>query len=121
MQDQMSTDEVLESMKGTHDSLSVRRGYGDPYVLDGVTVIPGARVSGGAGGGGGEGTDEHDAGGGGFGTGFGLRVTPIGVYDVHVGAVEWKPSVDVGRLLKGGQVLAAIIAVCSTLVLLSRR
>jgi uncharacterized spore protein YtfJ len=116
-----STDEVLSTIKGTHDSLSVKRCYGDPIELDGVTVIPVARVSGGAGGGGGEGTDEHDAGGRGFGTGFGLRVNPIGVYEVRGNLVVWKPTVDVNRLLKGGQVLGGIIAVCVTLVALSRR
>ncbi len=121
MQDRMSKDEVLESIKGTHDSLSVRRCYGDPVELDGVTVIPVARVSGGAGGGGGEGTDENEAGGGGFGTGFGLKVNPIGVYEVRDGSVVWKPTVDVNRLLKGGQVLAGIMAVCTTIVLLVRR
>ena len=117
----MAKDEVLESIKGTHDSLSVQRCYGDPVELDGVTVIPVARVSGGAGGGGGEGTDENEVGGGGFGTGFGLKVNPIGVYEVSNGSVVWKPTVDVNRLLKGGQVLAGILAVCTTLVLLVRR
>ena len=101
MSDQMAKQEVLDSIQGTHDSLSVKRCYGDPIELDGVTVIPVARASGGAGGGGGEGTDEHDAGGGGFGTGFGLRVNPIGVYEVHADGVVWKPTVDVNRLLKG--------------------
>ena len=121
MQDRMSKDQVFESIRGTHDSLSVRRCYGDPVELDGVTVIPVARVSGGAGGGGGEGTDERDASGGGFGTAFGLRVNPIGVYEVRDGSIEWKPAIDVGRLLKGAQVLAGIIAVCITLVRRARR
>ncbi len=122
MQNLMSKDEVLGSIKGTHDSLSVHRCYGDPMEFDGVMVIPVARVSGGAGGGGGEGTDENEAAGGsGFGTGFGLRVNPIGVYEVRGGSVVWKPTVDVNRLLKGGQVLGGIIAVCLTLVMLVRR
>ncbi len=86
-----------------------------------MTVIPVARVSGGAGGGGGDGTDNEGSSGGGFGTGFGLNVNPIGVYEVHGTSVVWKPTVDVNRLLKGGQVLAGIIAVCSTLVLLRHR
>jgi uncharacterized spore protein YtfJ len=121
MPDRMSKKEVLQSIKGTHESLSVRRAYGDPFELDGVTVIPVARVAGGGGGGGGEGMDENEAGGGGFGTGFGLRVNPIGVYEVRDSSVVWKPTVDVNRLLKGGQVLGGIIAVCVTLVLLVRR
>lgn len=111
---------VIDSIKGTRDSISVARAYGDPYELDGVTVIPVARVVGGGGGGGGEGTDDEGASGGGFGTGFGLRVHPIGVYEVRGDSVEWKPSIDVNRLAKGGQVLAGVVAVCVTLVLLSR-
>ena len=111
---------ILENIKGIRDSLSVRRVFGDAYDLDGVTIIPVARVAGGAGGGGGEAT-EDDGGGNGFGSGFGLAVYPVGVYEVHDGTVQWKPSVDVNRLAKGGQVLAGIAAVCVTLVLLRRR
>ena len=120
MPDWMSKDEVLESIKGTHETLSVRRAYGDPVELDGVTVIPVARIAGGGGGGAGGGEDENQASGGGFGTGFGLQVNPIGVYEVHGGSVVWKPTIDVNRLLKGGQVLAGIFAVCATLLLLTR-
>jgi len=114
-----SADAVLDSLRGTRDSLSVSRAYGEAYELDGVTVIPVARVSGGAGGGGGEGSDEEQSGGG-FGTGFGLHVNPIGVYEVRGDQVVWKPAVDANRLLRGGQVLGGIIAVCVTLVLLAR-
>jgi uncharacterized spore protein YtfJ len=120
MADRMSRDEVFESIKGSYDTLTVRRAYGDPVEIGGVTVVPVARVAGGGGGGGGEGEDENQAGGGGFGTGFGLRVNPVGVYEVRGESVVWKPTVDVNRLLKGGQVLAGIIAVCTTLVLLVR-
>jgi len=120
MTDRMSMEEVLGSIKGTRDSLSVRRSYGDPFELDGVTVIPVARVAGGAGGGGGEGGDSEGASGGGFGTGFGINVNPVGVYEVRGDRVEWKPNVDVNRLLRGSQVLAGIIAVCVTLVVLVR-
>lgn len=111
---------ILENIKGTRDSLSVRRVFGDTYELNGMTIIPVARVAGGAGGGGGEAT-ENDGGGNGFGSGFGLAVYPVGVYEVHDGAVQWKPSVDVNRLAKGGQILAGIATVCVTLVLLRRR
>ena len=121
MPDRMAKDDVIESIKGTHDSLSVSRCFGDPYESDGLLVIPVARVSGGAGGGGGEGVDEDGDSGGGFGTGFGIRVNPIGVYEVRDDAVVWRPIVDVNRLLKGSQVLAGILAVCTTLVLLVRR
>jgi uncharacterized spore protein YtfJ len=112
---------VLDNMRGTRDAMSVRRVFGDAYELDGVTVIPVARVSGGGGGGGGEGTGPDDENGRGFGTGFGLGARPVGVYEVRNGVVEWKPSVDVNRLAKGGQVLAGIIAVCVTLVMMKRK
>ena len=111
---------VLDTVRATRDALSVRRVFGDPYVLDGVTVIPVARVAGGAGGGGGEGTGPDDTGGRGFGSGFGLGAYPIGVYEVRNGQVEWKPTVDVARLARGAQVLAGIVAVCATLIALKR-
>jgi uncharacterized spore protein YtfJ len=114
-----SADDVLDTIKGTRDTLSVSRAYGEVYDLDGVTVIPVARVSGGAGGGGGEGTDEEKAGGG-FGTGFGLHVNPIGVYEVRGDHVVWKPAVDANRMIRGGQVLGGIVAVCVALVLIVR-
>jgi uncharacterized spore protein YtfJ len=112
---------VRENLRGARDALSVRRVFGEPYVVDDVTVIPVARVAGGGGGGGGEGTGPDDSGGRGFGTGFGLRAHPVGVYEVRDGRVEWKPTVDVSRLARGGQVLAGIIAVCITLIVLGRR
>lgn len=118
--DRTSSEDVVASIRGTHDSLSVSRSYGDPIELDGVTVIPVARVTGGAAGGGGEGEDTDGSGGGGFGTGFGLNVNPIGVYEVRGDHLEWKPLIDVTRLARGGQVLAGIVAVCMTLVMIAR-
>ena len=88
--------------------------------MDGCTVIPVAKVMGGAGGGGGEGNKEGESGTG-FGTGFGLQAQPVGVYQVRNGEVVWKPAIDVTRLAKGGQMLAAIVTVCATLIILARR
>ena len=112
---------VLEDLRGARDAMTVRGVFGAAYELDGVTIIPVARVTGGAGGGGGEGTGPDDAGGHGFGTGFGFGAQPVGVYEVRGGSVEWKPTVDVNRLARGGQVLGGIVAVCLTLILLRRR
>lgn len=53
---------ILDSLSGTRDALSVRRVFGDPYEIDGMTIIPVARISGGAGGGGGEGSGERAGG-----------------------------------------------------------
>ncbi len=114
---------VFDSIAGSRDALSVSRAFGDAYDLDGLTVIPVARVTGGGGGGAGEGEGGQDGegSGSGFGSGYGLGVSPIGVYEVRDGSLEWKPSVDVNRLVRGGQVLAGIIAVCLTIVLVRRR
>ena len=112
-------DAVVANIRGTHDALSVRRVFGEAYEIDDVTVIPVAKVAGGAGGGGGEGEGEGTTGGG-FGTGFGLGARPVGVYEVRAGKVTWKPAIDATRLAKGGQVLAGIVVVCATLVLLRR-
>ena len=114
-------DPVLDTVRTARDAMTVRGVFGEAYELDGVTIIPVARVSGGAGGGGGEGNGPDDQSGRGFGSGFGLNAQPVGVYEVRDREVEWKPVVDVNRLAKGGQVLAGIIAVCLTLIVLKRR
>lgn len=110
---------VLDNIRASRDALTVRRVFGDTYDLDGVTIIPVARVAGGAGGGGGEGTGDEESGSG-FGTGFGMGAIPVGVYEVCDGHAEWRPAIDVNRIVKGGQVLGGIIAVCVTLVLWRR-
>ncbi|MFN0029348.1 MAG: spore germination protein GerW family protein [Acidimicrobiales bacterium] len=115
-----STGTILDSIRGTRDALSVRRVFGDPYELNGTTVIPVARVAGGAGGGAGEGPDSGKTGQG-FGTGFGLGATPIGVYEIRDGHTTWKPVADVTQLVKGFQVLAGIIAICVTLIARRKR
>jgi uncharacterized spore protein YtfJ len=115
-----STATILDSIRGTRDALSVRRVFGDSYEIGDSTVIPVARVVGGAGGGSGESPGGPQAGSG-FGTGFGLGAQPIGVYEVRDGEVTWKPAVDVTLLAKGGQVLTAIVAVCVTLIIVLKR
>jgi methyl-branched lipid omega-hydroxylase len=111
---------VFENVRGVGDALNVRRVFGEPYELDGCTVIPVAKVAGGAGGGGGEGNKQGESGTG-FGTGFGLQARPVGVYQVRGAEVIWKPALDVTRLAKGGQVLAGLLAVCVTLIAIARR
>ena len=113
-------DSVFDNIRGTRDALTVKRVFGESYEVDGVTIIPVARVAGGAGGGGGEGTDDSDNQGSGFGSGFGMGAKPIGVYEVRDGDIAWKPAVDVNRLIRGLQVLAGIIAVCAAIIVWRR-
>jgi uncharacterized spore protein YtfJ len=82
---------VDELLKGARDAIAVGRVYGDPIERDGITVIPVAAVRGGGGGG----SDERHNGGG----GFGVQARPVGAYVIRNGDVEWRPAIDVGRLV----------------------
>jgi len=111
---------VVDSLRDATAAMSVRRVFGEPLVLDGVTIVPVARIAGGAAGGGGEGTGSDDEKGGGFGVLFGLGAHPVGVYEIRGDRVDWKPSIDVDRLLRGGQVLAAIAMTCVSVIVVQR-
>lgn len=99
-------DSVFDNIRGTRHALTVKRVFGESYEVDGVTIIPVARVGGGAGGGWREGADDSDDQGRGFGSGFGMGANPIGVYEVRDGRIAWKPAVDVNRIVLSGHVLA---------------
>jgi uncharacterized spore protein YtfJ len=99
---------ALSKLDAVKDSLTVKRVFGDAYEADGVTVIPVAAVRGGGGGGGGEEGSTPDApgAGSGVGVGFGVDLRPVGVFVVKDGTVTWSPSVDVMRIVLGGQLVA---------------
>lgn len=111
---------ILEDLRDTRNALSVGRVIGEPSTVDGVTIVPVARVVGGAGGGGGEGNGPDQTEGKGFGTGFGMAARGLGVYELRDGQLNWKPAIDVDRLIRGFQVLAGVLAVCVTVVRLRR-
>lgn len=103
--------DVHEVLNHVRDAMTVKRVFGDPYEKDGITVIPVANVMGGLGAGGGSGAGTppgageakvtEDATPTGYGMGYGLRATPAGVYVIRGGEVEWKPALDLNRLLLG--------------------
>jgi uncharacterized spore protein YtfJ len=97
--------EVQDVIAQARDALTVKRVFGEPYEKDGVTVIPVARVQGGAGGGGGEGPDGQ---GRGSGSGFGLSARPVGAFVLRGDELTWRPVVDVNRIVLGGQVVAVV-------------
>lgn len=99
--------DIDELLRGAQDAIAAKRVYGEPVERDGVTVIPAAAVRGGGGGGG----DDTNNGGG----GFGLMARPVGAYVISGEKVEWKPAIDVQRLMVGWQVVAglAVLAVWS--------
>lgn len=108
--------------RAAHDTLTVRRVFGEAYERDGVLVVPVARVTGmtgsgaGSGGGdlapgeaGGDGRAAHGTGDGGGG-GFGAHVRPVGVFVVDDAGAHWHPTVDVNRIVRGGQLAGALVA-----------
>jgi uncharacterized spore protein YtfJ len=97
-------------LQRVEDAMTVRRVFGDPVQVDGVTVLPVATV----GGGGGGGQQQSGAEGG---VGFGLGVRPAGVFVIRDGDAKWRPALNLNRVILGGQVvaLAAVLTLGSTL------
>jgi uncharacterized spore protein YtfJ len=76
--------------------------FGTPYEKNGLTIIPAAKISGGAGVGG----DHHEppAGGG----GFGVSSRPVGAFVIKGDEVHWQPTLDLNRVILTGQVVAVV-------------
>ena len=111
--------EVQELISGARDAVSAKRVYGDPYEKNGLTVIPAATVRGGGGAGGGNKEDGES----GTGGGFGLTARPTGAWIIEDGHANWKPAIDVNRVVLGGQAIAltAILVTGRILLTHSRR
>jgi len=106
--------DIDELLRRAQDAIAAKRVYGEPVERDGVTVIPAAAVRGGGGGGG----DDTNNGG----AGFGLMARPVGAYVIGPGEkVEWKPAVDVQRLMAGWQVVAGLTVLAVWSLARSRR
>ena len=97
--------DVQDVITQARDTLTVKRVFGEPYEKDGVTVIPAARVQGGAGGGSGE---DPQGQGRGSGSGFGMTARPVGAFIVREGELTWQPALDVTRIVLGGQLVAIV-------------
>ena len=106
--------------RAASDALNVRRVFGEAYERDGTLVIPVAAMYGGTGSGFGMGdiggvhhgdTSHSERQGVGGGGGFGVRVRPVGVYVIDDSGTHWRPTVDVNRVILGGQAVGIVIAV----------
>lgn len=107
-------DEIQQLLAKVGTSAHVRAAFGEPYQVNGKTLIPVARVRMGMGVGGGrgkagkratEGTEPKAEGEGGGGGGM-LGVTPVAVVEVSGDKIRMLPVVDVTRLAVGGMLLA---------------
>ena len=96
----METHDYEGLIDGVRDVATVKRVYGDAYEKNGVTVIPAATVRGG---GGRRGDEESGSRGG-----FGVTARASGAWIIEDGKVEWKPTVDVNRIVLGGQVVGLV-------------
>ncbi len=113
---------AFSKLDAVKDIMTVKRVFGDAYQADGTTIIPVAAIRGGGGGGGGEGvTPEAQGTGSGGGLGFGVNLRPVGVFVVKEGAVSWSPSVDVMRMVLGGQLVAFAAILTFGRILTQRR
>ena len=97
--------DVQEAIAQARDTLTVKRVFGEAYEKNGVTIIPAARVQGGAGGGSGE---DPQGQGRGSGSGFGVTARPVGAFVIRDGELSWRPAVDVNRIVLGGQVVVIV-------------
>jgi uncharacterized spore protein YtfJ len=105
----VDVESALSKLDAVKDVLTVKRVFGEAMEVDGVAVIPVAKVKGGGGAGGGGGTDPSTQSvGQGQGVGFGLEAKPVGVFVVREGDVQWRPAVDVMRIVLGGQIVAIV-------------
>lgn len=96
--------DVFEMAAQAREAMTVRRVYGDPYEKDGVTIIPAAKVRGGAGAGRGK-EDEQGPGG------YQINATPAGAYVIKEGKVRWQPAFNLNRVILGGQIVGALLVV----------
>jgi hypothetical protein len=95
--------------------VSVKRVYGDPYVTNGLTVIPAATVRGGVGGG----TGDHENGESSGSGALGLTARPTGAWIIEDGRATWKPAIDVNRVVLGAQAIALAAIVVTGRILLA--
>jgi len=109
--------DVLETIEQAKDVMTVRRVFGDPYEKNGVTMIPAARVQGGAGGGTGEGPEGE---GSGRGSGFGMNAKPVGAFVIKDDDVQWRPAIDVNKVIMGGQIIAIVALLLARTVVKAR-
>ncbi|WP_214369750.1 sporulation protein [Pseudonocardia sp. H11422] len=99
--------DISELVGRADDLIRTNRVYADPLTADGLTLLPAARIRGGAGGG-------PQAQPDGAGAGLGWTGRPSGAFVIREGRVRWQPAVDVNRLI------AAVAAVLITALLAAR-
>ena len=105
---------VMDVVNEAKGAMRVSEVFGTPYEKNGITIIPAARIAGGAGGGG----DQQNPQAG--GVGFGVSSRPVGAFVIKDGEVRWQPAIDVNRMILMAQVVA-IAALLTVRVIVKTR
>jgi uncharacterized spore protein YtfJ len=103
-------EEMLNRIGQVHERASVKTVFGEPFQVDGRTIIPVAKVQYGFGFGVGRSKEkekEEEESGEGGGGGAGVSIRPIAVLEITGQETKVKPVVDVTRLALAGMLLAA--------------
>ena len=103
-------EEMLNRIGQVHDRASVKTVFGEPFQVNGRTIIPVAKVQYGFGFGVGRSKEkekEEEESGEGGGGGAGVSIRPIAVLEITGQETKVKPVVDVTRLALAGMLLAA--------------
>src|SRR5256885_8885733 len=93
---------VMDVVNQTKAAMRASEVFGTPYEKNGVTIIPAARIAGGAGGGGDQ--REPQAGG----VGFGVSAPPGGAFVIKGGEVSWQPPPHLDRVILIGQLVGTV-------------
>ena len=93
---------VMDVINEAKSAMRASEVFGAPYEKNGITVIPAARIAGGAGGGG----DQQQPQAGGMG--FGVSSRPVGAFVIKGDEVRWQPALDLNRVILMGQVVAIV-------------
>ena len=104
--------DLKEFVSKGQEVMTVKRVFGEPYVQNGVTVVPAARIRGAVGGGGGDDKSENHEGEG-EGGGLMIAAAPVGVYVIQGEKVTWIPSFDLNRVILGAQLIAVVALIVS--------
>jgi hypothetical protein len=107
------TNVLNETVQRTIDGMQPKQVFAEPIERDGVIYLAAAQVRGGGGGGG----DTEGNGG----AGFGLTAKPSGMYVIRNGDAEWRPAIDVNRIVLGGQIVAIVALLVIRSILKARR
>jgi uncharacterized spore protein YtfJ len=91
--------DVVNEAKGAMRASEV---FGAPYEKNGITLIPAAKIAGGAGGGG----DQQNPQAG--GVGFGVSSRPVGAFVVKGDEVRWQPALDLNRVIFMSQIVVIV-------------